>query len=318
MPRRDIGAGRRAHRAAHASLDQALRGREHDLAALSARLTSLEELEAARAGFSDAARVVLAGANGRCSSTAPSRTGSTWTGATSARSRRWLGDLLQHVVVPSHAHATSGLQLLREQEAGRCGFLVLADPVPERARLAEVPGLRRDRPRSFGAPVPTRGPSTACCRAATSPTRSRRPARRPAPRAPPSRPSRATSFRGSHIVVGGGRHEGRGILAAKGEIRELRTRITAEREQVAGLAAELAAAASTVAGIGDAIQTTGAELHEHEKAIVGFEAAVARTREDAARLERKGETLTAERRRADEEIGRLDERHAEARSRSSR
>ena len=41
-----------------------VRAREHELAGLGARLTSLEQLEAARAGFSDAARAVLANANG--------------------------------------------------------------------------------------------------------------------------------------------------------------------------------------------------------------------------------------------------------------
>jgi chromosome segregation protein len=313
---RDTRAGLDAEltreRAAHASLDQALRGREHDLAALSARLTSLEELEAARAGFTEAARVVLAEANG---SVQQHGAVADWLDVDRRYERAveaLAGDLLQHVVVPSHAHATSGLQLLREQEAGRCGFLVLADPVPERARLAELPGLRRiaEVARGTGPYAGTidgllpRGYVADSFEAAVAAARA-------------TGATVATLegdlVRGSHIVVGGGRHEGRGILAAKGEIRELRTRITAEREQVAGLVAELAAAASTVAGISDAIQTTGAELHEHEKAIVGLEAAVARTREDAARLERKGETLTAERRRADEEIGRLDERHAEAR-----
>jgi mannose-6-phosphate isomerase class I len=41
-----------------------VRTREHDLAALTARLRSLEELDAHRAGFSDAARMVLVEANG--------------------------------------------------------------------------------------------------------------------------------------------------------------------------------------------------------------------------------------------------------------
>ena len=46
------------------ALARELRAREHDLAGLTARLRSLEELEAERAGYGDAARVVLAQANG--------------------------------------------------------------------------------------------------------------------------------------------------------------------------------------------------------------------------------------------------------------
>ena len=37
-----------------------------------------------------------------------------------------LGDLLQHVVVPTHGHAQAGLQFARAKEAGRVGFLVAA------------------------------------------------------------------------------------------------------------------------------------------------------------------------------------------------
>ena len=89
------------------------------------RLRSLEELEAARAGFTEAARVLLAQANGRVEQR----------GAVADYlevDRRYeravealLGDLLQHVVVPTHEHAAAGVQLLREQQAGRCGFVVL-------------------------------------------------------------------------------------------------------------------------------------------------------------------------------------------------
>src|SRR5262249_29656693 len=44
---------------------RSIRSREHELAGLDARLKSLEELEAARAGYGDAARAVLVQANGK-------------------------------------------------------------------------------------------------------------------------------------------------------------------------------------------------------------------------------------------------------------
>ena len=42
-----------------------------------------------------------------------------------------------HVVVPTHEHAAAGMQLLREQQAGRCGFVVLAHC--STAPLAQAP-----------------------------------------------------------------------------------------------------------------------------------------------------------------------------------
>ena len=127
-------------RASQATLSAALRSREHDLAGLTARLASLEELEAARADFSDAARVVLAEANGHVQQHGAV---ADWLEVDRRYERAveaLTGDLLQHVIVPTHAHAAAGLQLLREREAGRCGFLVVADGEPSHAPQA---GRRR-------------------------------------------------------------------------------------------------------------------------------------------------------------------------------
>jgi hypothetical protein len=49
----------------HEWRSRSVRAREHALAGLAARLTSLEELDAARAGYGDAARTVLVQANGK-------------------------------------------------------------------------------------------------------------------------------------------------------------------------------------------------------------------------------------------------------------
>ena len=38
-----------------------------------------------------------------------------------------LGDLLQHVLVRRHEHAAAGLDLVRREDAGRCGFVVVGD-----------------------------------------------------------------------------------------------------------------------------------------------------------------------------------------------
>ncbi|MCU0256500.1 MAG: AAA family ATPase, partial [Vicinamibacterales bacterium] len=101
-----------------------LRSREREVAALDARLRSLEELEAAREGYGDAARAILADA----------RIGIAHAGAVAdaveaepAYERAveaCLGDLLQFVLVPSHEEARRGLDVVRARNLGRCGFLV--------------------------------------------------------------------------------------------------------------------------------------------------------------------------------------------------
>src|SRR5262249_12431667 len=103
---------------------RAIRGREHELAGLEARLTSLQELEAARAGYGDAARAVLVQANGKVNQQgAIADYLEVETGYERAVEAA-LGDLLQHVVVEHPEHAAAGFELVREAGAGRCGFLV--------------------------------------------------------------------------------------------------------------------------------------------------------------------------------------------------
>ena len=309
--RASLEAGLAAARAAHTTLAQELRTREHDLAGLTGRLRSLEELEAARAGFTDAARVLLAQANGRVQQR----------GAVADYlevDRRYeravealLGDLLQHVVVPTHEHAAAGVQLLREQQAGRCGFVVLgqmpstpSDPAAQGvtavADLVQVTGPDADVLRA----VVARGYVADSWDAAVS-------------------AARATGMdvatldgqlvRGGHVVVGGGRQDARGILATKGEIKEVRARADAEREALSELSLRVTDALALASQTQEAIEAATGRLHQHEKAMVGFDAQLGRAREEALRLDRKGEMLTTERRRAEDEIARLEARQAEAR-----
>ena len=300
-----------AARAEHVTLAQELRTREHDLAGLSGRLRSLEELEAARAGFTDAARVLLAQANGRVEQR----------GAVADYievDRRYeravealLGDLLQHVVVPTHEHAAAGVQLLREQQAGRCGFVVLGQmpsmppgPTPDGveavADLVQVTGPDADVLRA----VVARGYVADSWETAVS-------------------AARITGMdvatldgelvRGEHVVVGGGRQDARGILATKGEIKEVRARADAEREALSELSLRVAGASAQAGQTQEAIEAATGRLHHHEKAMVGFDAQLGRAREEVVRLDRKGEMLTIERRRAEDEIARLEARQAESR-----
>ncbi len=137
-----VGALRRAGGSRRPRVSE-LRTREHDLAALLARLTSLEEFDAARAQYGDGARTILA--------ESPDDVGQMGSVADYLEvDRRYeraveacLGEWLQHVVVASHAHAEAGLRLARDRNAGRVGFVV-ADSAAQEASPAAIevpPGL---------------------------------------------------------------------------------------------------------------------------------------------------------------------------------
>src|SRR5262249_52885398 len=91
-------------------------------------------------------------------------------------------------------------------------------------------------------------------------------------------------FRGPHVVSGGGREDARGILGTKREIKELRDRVAAEREDLSRLADETAALEATISQTLNAIAALNAEQHRQEKAIVAFEGQLARTADEGVRL----------------------------------
>ena len=217
-----------------------VRSREHELASLTARLRSLEELDAHRAGFSDAARMVLVQANGRVGQMGALADFIEVEPRYERAVEACLGDLLQHVLVRRHEHAAAGLALVREQDAGRCGFIVVG-PMPTGAgasdgacavRGSRSASLRACRARC-GAAVERRAHRR---RARDGRSRGhrrgghrrdvRRGARAGARRCRcPSRRSTATSCAARIWSTGGGKVESRGILATKREIKELRERV---------------------------------------------------------------------------------------------
>src|SRR4029077_8577226 len=87
---------------------RSVRSREHELAGVEARLKSLEELDAARAGYGDAARTVLVQAHGTvCQQGAIADYLEVDAGYERAV-EACVGDLLQHVVVERPEHAAAG------------------------------------------------------------------------------------------------------------------------------------------------------------------------------------------------------------------
>jgi chromosome segregation protein len=306
-----------AARGAYEETNRRVRTGEQDLAALEARLASLEELVATRGEFGDAARMVLVQANGHVGQQ----------GAVADYlevDRRYeraveacLGDLLQHVIVERHDQAAAGLSLVREHDAGRCGFVVID---PESNGYHPREGLQTAGTPSGIVPVSEVlrivGPHAATIQkvipdAYVAETFEQAVAF-----------SRETSvpiatitgdvFRGSHLVSGGAKAESRGILATKREIKELRERIANDRAVLAQLVDQAAALNVSIAEATTAIATLNAEQHRQEKEIVGHEAQLARLAEDRLRLARRTEVIGFERRQTEEEQLALDTRASEA------
>src|SRR5262249_34850527 len=91
-------------------------------------------------------------------------------------------------------------------------------------------------------------------------------------------------FRRPHLVTGGSRGDGGGILEAKRRIKELRDRAAADRGSLERLTREAADFEATIANASNAIAALNADQHKHEKAIVAFEAQLQHAHDEAQRL----------------------------------
>ena len=307
-----------------------VRAREQDLAGGRARLRSLEELQAGRVAYGEAARLVL-------QASAIAHHGSVADylevdGRFERAIEACLGDLLEHVVVDDRGQAAAGLDFVREQAAGRCGFLIAgrsasvgAEIAPPTAGLAPPDGTASARGTAglqAGGLLPitsvirVTGPFADAIRAAVGGAwiaDSRAAAERAVG------PGRAIVtldgdvFRGDAIVQGGAAGEARGILATRREIKELRERLEREEASLQSLAAEITQLESAIRDADQAVAALVAGQHGQEKAIVGLDLQLARAAEEQQRIERKAELLRIEIRRAEEERAALEQREVEAR-----
>ncbi len=289
-----------------------LRSRERDLAGIQARLLSLEELAAARAEYGDGARRVLAESNGNVSQMGSVADYLDVDNGYERAVEAYLGDLLQHVVVPSHEAAAAGLQFVREHDAGRVGFLVagagapaadVAIPSPDLTPLLNV--------------VQVRGPASDAIRGAIA-TAWIAPGYHAALSAAAVSSAAVVTlegevFRGPHVVQGGTPAEARGILTTRREIKELRDRVDTEGAAVERLRTETASLDVTIASLESAILSLQAEVHRLEKSSVGFDLQAAAGAESIERIRRKQDQIATERRTAEEELRAQDARQDEAR-----
>ena len=303
-------------RAERERLSQTLRAHEQDLAEASARLRSLEEFESARKAYGEGARLVLAESAGVVQQMGSVADYLEVTPGYERAVEACLGELLQYVLVPTHEEAGRALQLVRDRDAGRCGFVVVDDTqaaaeIPEPALL---PGLT-----SLGTVVSVTGPHARALRplvtgawVASSFTAAVTAAGATAARVVTTDGDVCT---GSRLVIGGsGREDRGGILTTKREMRELRERLDAARATVTRLveiAADIEHRLTTALAAIDAM--TG-DIHRQEVAIVGSELRVAQADDTTGRLRQKQDLVLLDTRRAQEEIAGLDAREAEART----
>ena len=325
----------------HEWRSRSVRSREHELAGLAARLKSLEELDAARAGYGDAARTILVQANGKVNQQGAIADYLEVEAGYERAVEACLGDLLQHVLVERAEHAAAGFQLVRDAGAGRCGFLVTeAAEAPARvgffhARMSvtgdagpdfsSVPGAGVASSRSLPAGVVAlssvvriNGPFAAAIRQAIGEAGIAQSydgaavASRLTPLAIATLDGDV--FRGPHLVSGGGRAESRGILETKREIKQLRDRIAADRDALTRLAQETAELEGAIVHASNAIAALNAEHHQQDKAAVGYDAQLQHATDEEMRLAQKSEQLAREKHQAGAERDTLDRRQEEARA----
>jgi chromosome segregation protein len=301
-----------AARAEHEAITRRVRAGEQDLAGLEARLASLEELVSTRGEFGDAARMVLVQANGHVGQQGAVADYLEVDGRYERAVEACLGDLLQHVIVERHDQAAAGLSLVREHDAGRCGFVVIDRgsngyhprqalrmpgivPVSDVLRVVgpHAATIQKVIPEAYVAE--TFDQAVALSRETSAPVAT----------------VGGDVFRGPHLVSGGAKAESRGILATKREIKELRDRITTDRAALSKLTETVAALEVSIASATTAIAALAAERHRQEKDIVAHDAQLARLAEDTLRLARKSEVIGLERRQAEDERVALDARTAE-------
>ena len=317
-----------------------VRSREHDVAAMTARLHSLEEIDTHRSGFADAARMVLVNANGKVGQMGALADFLEVEPKYERAVEACLGDLLQHVVVERLDHVSAGLKLIRQENAGRCGFIVgrpdngsvvatysgtaegslVETPVSVFGGIAAGAVTEMTVPSGavalssvvrIGGPFPH---AVQAVMAGAMIAESFEAAARIAPTVPfPVATLDGDVFRGRHVVTGGDKAESRGILATKREIKELRERLAAAKSALEQLVADTAGFEQTMAHATAAIAGLSAEFHRQEKAIVGVEGQSQRAAEDEFRVQQRTELVQTEVSRVREEVAGLDARQVEAR-----
>ena len=290
---------------------QALREREQLIAVTRARVESLEELEAGRAAYEEAAREVLA-AGSRVNHHGSVADHLEVEQRDESAAESCLADLLQEVVVPSRDDALTGVELAASRDMGRCGFVVAGKTPATGAVRPPHPALR-----ALADVVKVTGRGAAAVRrllrrrwvAATLDDALAAARKTDDPIATPE----GVVFRGPHRVAGGGRQGAAGLLASKREIKELRERIAAESAAIDEEGRRIAEGKEGAARLAEALGVLHQEEHALEKELVGLDMQVSRLDEERSRIADRQRLVDTERGQLTEEGAALEAREAEAR-----
>jgi chromosome segregation protein len=312
--RREAERAQAARRTDHERVSELLSAAERDVAARDARLRALEEIEASRATFGEAARFLLSATpapvphHGAVADHLD--VDRTYERAVDAL----IGDRLQYVLVDHADDVAPALALVAERNAGRCGFLVLeagaASPdatpplvVPPGARALSSVVRAVGRHAQVVARVIDRALVCDSFEAARALS-----ARVSVPVAART----GEVFRSSWMVEGGSRQDARGILETRAATLALREELDAARADLARMRAETSELARAIDQADRTLSSHRADEHEREKAIVALEGQLTRAADDRLRAERRLDLVAAERRRADEEQTTAEARREEA------
>jgi chromosome segregation protein len=287
-------------RAGRVTIVAELASQQREQATLSARLQSLEGLEATRATFGDAARFLLA--------EAPHAVGQHGAIADHIEVERsyeravdaLLGDLLQHVIVDGAEQVNAALAMLAEKNAGRCGFLVL-DGAGVYAPAVDAPaGTRtlRSVVRATGQYADAITHVVGDALIADSLETARAAAQSVS--VPVAAPG-GEVFHGSWLVEGGARQGARGILELRSETSQLREEITAIKAVADDLTRRQAEADQRIAETERQLADAVASHHSLEKSMVGHEAQANRSEDELTRVSRRLDLVLTEQGRAEEE-----------------
>jgi chromosome segregation protein len=298
-------------RSAVESLTRELRQREQQVAVMQARVESLEELQAGRAAYGEAAREVLA-AGSKVAHHGSVADHVEVERRDESAAESCLADLLQDVVVPSRDDALAGVALAASRDKGRCGFVVADEkhapqaarpPHPALRALTDVVGVT-----GIGAATVRRllqrrwvAPSLEDALAAARKTED--------PIATPE----GTVVRGPHRITGGGGQGAGGLLAPKREIKELRKRIAAEGAAVEEVGRRIAEGQQDAARREQALGALQQDEHALEKELVGLDMGLSRLDEELTRVTDRQSLVATERGQLTEERAGLEAREAEAR-----
>lgn len=301
------------------TVTEELRSDERELAALTATLKSLEEVEAARAGYADAARLILTESNGEISHMGSVADYLEVDDKYELAVEACLGELLQYVVVARCEHAVAGLRFVREKDAGRCGFLVIAgdDNGGAKAHVAETseslpPGLL-----PLMSVVRVSGSCAPAVRSALGHAYLAESLEQALEAATVVTGSIAALsgevVRGVHFVSSGAKSSAKGILTTRREIKVLRHTIVEKQTSVETTGRRLDDLKEAVTAAVGVLAKLDEERQTHEKTALELNLRLVALDEESKRVVRHDELLAAERRRAEEEQTAVENRQREAR-----